>query len=172
MLMILATDVCYRNGEAIASGVTFDRWESGHSINSFITRIHNVAAYEPGQFYKRELPCLLKLLKQLENLPEYIIVDGYVFLDDEKRPGLGKYLYDDLQGKSIVIGVAKNRFKDMSSRNELCRGTSKKPLYITAVGIDELEAKALILKMHGEYRMPTLLKLVDYLGKQSENISS
>lgn len=141
-------------------------------INSFITRIHDVEPYEPGQFYKRELPCLLELLKHLENLPEYIIVDGYVFLDDKKRPGLGKYLYDNLQGKSIVIGVAKNRFKDMSSRNELLRGTSKKPLYITAAGIDELEAKTLILKMHGEYRMPTLLKLVDYLGKQSKNISS
>ena len=57
-------------------------------------------------------------------------------------------------------------FKDIDeTRIEVLRGESKKPLYITAKGIDLHKAAEFIQKMHGDFRIPTLLKLVDSLGR-------
>ncbi|MGL5081712.1 MAG: endonuclease V [Microcoleaceae cyanobacterium] len=165
--MIFATDVYYRDNKAVAAGVLFNDWEDHEPVSELIVQIDNVTEYEPGQFYKRELPCILELLKQLKCLPTYIIVDGYVYLDDAKKPGLGKRLYDALQAKSVVIGVAKSRFKDISDKSEIFRGASQKPLYVTAVGINESEAKDLISRMYGEHRIPAMLKLADSLSRQT-----
>ncbi len=129
--------------------------------------ILTVAEYEPGQFYKRELPCVLALLQQLEQLPEFIVIDGYVYLDGNQRPGFGKHLYEALAGKSVIIGVAKSRFKDTPAETEIFRGGSKRALYVTAVGISAAEAKGFIMRVHGEHRIPTLLKRVDQLSKRT-----
>lgn len=50
---------------------------------------------------------------------------------------------------------------------EIFRGTSSKPLFITSAGIDLRDAAEHIEKMHGMYRMPTLLKLLDTYTKTS-----
>ena len=73
-------------------------------------------------------------------LPEYIVIDGYVYLDGNKKAGLGKHLYDALQERSIVIGVAKSGFKDIPGETEIFRGGSKRALYVTSAGISETEA--------------------------------
>jgi deoxyribonuclease V len=166
--MIFATDVYYQDNKAVAAGVMLNTWEDREAVSQLIIQVDNVTEYEPGQFYKRELPCILELLRQLRCLPAYIVVDGYVYLDDAKKPGLGKHLYDALQAKSTVIGVAKTRFKDISEGSELCRGTSQKPLYITAAGISDSEARTFITRMYGEHRIPAMLKLVDRLSRQAE----
>lgn len=163
---ILATDVYYQENQAVAAGVLFSDWGDRSPLSQLTIPIEQVSDYEPGQFYRRELPCILELLQQLKNLPTHIIVDGYVYLDSTQKPGLGKYLYDALQAKSVVIGVAKNRFKDIAEESELLRGASQKPLYVTAAGISILEAKDLIARMHGQYRLPEMLKLVDHLSRQ------
>ena len=163
--MIFAVDVYYRSTTAIAAGVLFANWEDREPVSTFTTEITDIAEYEPGQFYKRELPCLLKLLEQLDRLPEYIIVDGYVYLDKDYRPGLGKYLHDAIDGKSIVIGVAKTKFQDIPNETEVRRNGSNKPLFVTAVGMDETEARSSIKGMSGTYRIPIMLKLVDDLSK-------
>jgi deoxyribonuclease V len=166
-MTIFAVDVDYRATYAIAAGVMLNNWEDSVSINQSIVRVDDIAEYEPGYFYKRELPCLLKLLNQLETLPEYIIVDGYVHLEETQKPGLGKHLYDALQGKSIVIGVAKTRFNNTPPETEVFRGESQRPLYVTAAGISDAEAKKSIERMDGRHRIPTMLKLVDRLSKQA-----
>ncbi len=166
--MIFATDVHYRDNKAVAAGILFNNWQDTQPVSELIVLIDNEIEYEPGQFYKRELPCILELLKQLNCLPTYIIIDGYVYLDDIQKPGLGKHLYDAIQAKSIIIGVAKSRFKDISDESNLFRGASQKPLYITAAGIDKSEAKNLVAKMYGEHRIPAMLKLVDRLSRQAE----
>lgn len=166
--MIFATDVYYQNDHAIAAGVLFSDWAAQTPEREVVVQLDQIADYEPGQFYKRELPCLLALLNQLQELPTYIIVDGFVYLDAAGKPGLGKHLYDALQGHAIVIGVAKTQFKDTPS-SELLRGTSQNPLYITACGMNEGDAKDCIARMHGDHRIPTLLKRVDRLGRQSKN---
>jgi len=164
--MIFAVDVDYRASQAFAAGVLFQNWEDEESVGELTAPISTVAAYEPGQFYKHELPCILELLKQLEQLPECIVIDGYVYLDRNQKPGLGRHLYDALQERSVIIGVAKSRFKDTPPETEVFRGDSKRALYVTAIGINETDAKACIMRMHGEHRLPTILKRVDQLSKR------
>jgi deoxyribonuclease V len=166
--MILAVDVDYKaNNEAIIAGIIFENWEEKEIIKEVIVKIDNVEEYISGQFYKRELPCILALLERLPKLPDYIIVDGYVYLNDNKK-GLGGYLYQSLDEKIPIIGVAKNSFQNISTDTYLYRGESKKPLYITSAGIEQKEAKKLVKSMHGKYRFPTLLKEVDRSCRDKE----
>jgi deoxyribonuclease V len=167
-MTIFAVDVDYREPFALAAGVIFSDWEDSTPLSTLTLPVEDIAEYEPGYFYKRELPCIIKLLDRLDSLPEYIIIDGYVYLDNVQKPGLGKYLYDALECRSIVIGAAKTRFSDIPPEVEVFRGDSQRPLYVTAIGIEPNEAKIAIAKMHGKYRIPTMLKLVDQLSKQTE----
>lgn len=163
--MILAVDVAYKGSLAFAAGVLFQNWIDAIPQRQITARIDQVQDYVPGQFYKREMPCVVELLAQLDKLPDTIVVDGFVYLGSERRPGLGQHLYGELKGKVFVIGVAKKPFHDTPRSMELYRGNSKAPLYVTAAGVDEAEAKAYIAEMHGAYRIPTLLKLVDQICK-------
>ena len=169
--MILAVDVHYRGSCAIAAGVLFREWKDDEPVAEWTVAIPAVAAYEPGQFYRRELPCILELLKQVEPLPETIIIDGHVYLDAEGRPGLGRRLYDVLQGRCAVIGVAKSRFKDTPPEAEIFRGGSKRALYVTAVGVAESDPRRFILRMHGKHRWPTLLRRADRRARTFEDSS-
>lgn len=134
------------------------------SLGDFKVATYKVEAvpanYQPGAFYKRELPLLLAALKHypLHQL-ELIIIDGYVDLTAD-HPGLGAYLYDALDKKIPVIGVAKNHFRDTNALPVL-RGQSKKPLYVSARGISPQRAAALIQSLPGNYRLPDFLKAVD-----------
>lgn len=160
--MIAAFDVHYINDEATTACICFDDWTDSVSTQDFVEITHNVAPYEPGKFYKRELPCIISLLKKHNLQPEIIIVDGYVWLDENKI-GLGGHLFNELGGKIPVIGVAKSKFALHSKVKEVFRGNSKNPLYITAIGIDLDEAAENIEKMDGIFREPTLLKRADQL---------
>ena len=124
------------------------------------------AEYAPGQFYLRELPCLLAVIDRLDALPRTIVVDGYVFLGPE-RPGLGAHLYDALAGNVPVVGVAKRPFRDAFAV-PVRRGESARPLYVTAIGLAVGEAAAHVRAMHGEHRIPTLLRRVDALSRHSD----
>lgn len=161
--MILAVDVRYWEKCAAVAGVGFAEWRDDYPETELVTFIEVPAAYQPGQFYKRELPCILKLIQEHDLHPECIVVDGFVYLDGSSKPGLGSHLYHALDGEVPVIGVAKSPFKGIAPEYQVYRGTSKKPLYVTALGIDSDKAKELIRKMHGKHRLPTLLKRVDQL---------
>jgi deoxyribonuclease V len=161
--MILAVDVQYSENNAVAAGVLIENWQDEKAQKECVSLIEGVAGYEPGNFFKRELPCILKLIAEHRLKPEIIIVDGYVFLDGFSKAGLGKHLYDALNGEVSVVGIAKKRFKDIDSRFEVYRGSSRKPLYVTAVGMDLEQAKRNVSSMHGENRLPTLIKRADQL---------
>ena len=161
--MILAIDVDYGEGEAHAAGVLFEDWGDAEPKRKILTTVSPINEYIPGQFYRRELPCIQEILKGISEPIDFIIVDGYVYLTDEKKPGLGKYLYDDLDGEVPVIGVAKSSFVNTPPDCEVFRGESNKPLYVTAAGVEKELAKDFIKSMHGEFRFPTLLKEVDSL---------
>lgn len=45
------------------------------------------------------------------------------------------------------------------------RGAARRPLYVTAVGIDQEAAARNILMMHGPHRIPALLKMTDRLSR-------
>jgi deoxyribonuclease V len=166
----LAFDTYYYNNQARTVGLVFDRWEDDKPLSIYTETLTGVAAYTPGEFYKRELPCILSLCKQINLQPlTTIIVDGYVFLDDSGEPGLGAYLYQALENKIPVIGVAKTNFARIEKEKQLLyRGQSRQPLYITATGTLAIQAASHILSMHGEYRIPTLLKMLDKLTKENK----
>lgn len=168
--MILAIDVQYLNESAHVAGITFNSWEDEEAQKEYTSFVKKVESYEPGFFYKRELPCILALLEEFSLKPNVIIIDGYVYLDGNDRPGLGKRLYDVLVDKPEVIGVAKKSFASLESGHEIFRGESKKPLYVTSTGDLEL-AKSSIKNMFGKNRIPVLLKRADQLCREEANKS-
>ncbi len=165
--MLLAVDVHYSEETGYVAGVGFHSWTDQSAITTYSSTVTNIAAYTPGQFYKRELPCITQLLEKHALTPAIIIVDGYVHLPGGKA-GLGKHLFDSLQGAYPIIGVAKNLFPGTHPRHELLRGSSQRPLYITSEGIATNEAKKHIAEMFGQNRIPALLKQVDRLARDGE----
>lgn len=166
---IAMLDVQYGDTGAVAACVVASQWHSAVPSEVKTAVITNVEEYEPGAFYKRELPCLLAVLNQLETSAAVIVVDGYVWLSADGRKGLGWHLFDALGQKTPVIGVAKTAFQGSSFAHQVFRGTSEKPLYVTCVGIDDVVAISTIRQMHGLYRMPTLLKQVDQVCRTALN---
>jgi deoxyribonuclease V len=161
--MIACTDVYYRATQAIAGCLLFRDWPDDRSYLELTDRVEKPAAYEPGRFYRRELPALLSVVERLPDRPNVIVIDGYVWLGQESYPGLGAYLYQALGGTSAVIGVTKTLFKEGPAVRGIRRGTSVRPLYVTAAGMDLNEAAERVVQMHGKFRIPTLLKKVDRL---------
>ena len=170
--MILAFDTFYKEHTATTVAIAFDHWQAETPLNVYEETLNGVDVYIPGQFYKRELPCILSLLQQIDYAScEAIIVDGYVQLDDTGSKGLGAHLYDALNGKIPIIGVAKNKFSGIQTLQEaVFRGSSNKALHITSMGIDLARAANHIREMHGNFRFPTLLKLVDALGRKTTTL--
>jgi deoxyribonuclease V len=125
--------------------------------------VEDPAPYEPGRFYRRELPALLAVLSKFTLPPEVVIIDGYVWLGDWDHPGLGAHLHKALGGSVAVIGVAKKLFLRGPAVQTIRRGNSARPLYVSTAGMDLNEAAARIVGLHGEFRLPTLLKRVDRL---------
>lgn len=166
--MILAFDTYYFDGKAKTVCLEFTEWNQSENFKVHTEIIDNVEEYIPGEFYKRELPCILSLLNKMDltNL-EVIIVDGFVYLDDEKKYGLGGHLYEKLNKEIPIIGVAKTNFASIEKdKKSLIRGESAKPLYVTAIGIELEEAFKKVESMAGEFRMPTLLREMDRLTKE------
>jgi deoxyribonuclease V len=164
--MILATDVHYTDNRGIVAGVAFESWMAEIPSNIYVTRIEHVGEYVPGEFYKRELPCILKLIDKYSLKLNTVIVDGYVYTDGHTTPGLGKHLYDALNGRVTIIGVAKSPFIGIGNEHKLYRGNSKRPLYITCEGESLAAAKNSIAAMFGKHRMPLLLKIADQTCRQ------
>ena len=166
--MILAFDTYYFEGKAKTICLEFTEWNQSENFKVHTEIIDNVAEYIPGEFYKRELPCILSLLNKIDlKKVEVIIVDGFVYLDDEKKYGLGGYLYEKLNQVIPIIGVAKTNFASIEKdKRSLFRGDSQKPLYVTAIGIELEDAFQKVESMAGEFRMPTLLKEMDRLTKE------
>lgn len=169
---ILAIDVQYSDDDTgYAAGVVFESVDSSSPTQSIIHVHPNVSPYEAGAFYKRELPPILALLDKMKDRPAIIIVDGFVDLDGPGRPGLGRHLYDCLDRKIIIIGVAKNPFRKFEEDRRapsinphvgvVHRGSSSRALFVTAAGIAVSDAVQTVKGLHGNNRLPTMLKLVD-----------
>lgn len=187
--MIAALDVDYRKKKAVAAAVVFHDWEDERIVVEGTTDVESFADYEPGRFFERELPCLLAAWERLEldwatkerregfahrseddrrrgrALPRIhtAIVDGHVWLDDDRSPGLGAHLWNALDNRVCVVGVSKRAFRDVSGAIEVRRGESNNPLYVSAAGMDAVTAAQHVETMAGEFRIPTLLRRVDQL---------
>jgi deoxyribonuclease V len=159
-------DAHYADSAASAACVLFAAWDAAEPLQVLTTRQGAAAAYEPGAFYKRELPILLAVLDRLGQPPGTVLVDGYVWLDGG-RPGLGARLHEALGGRIPVVGVAKTAFAGATAGIAVERGGSRRPLYVSAVGIDTAEAARGVQSMHGQHRIPTLLQLADRTARDT-----
>jgi len=162
--MIVAIDVLYSESSAIVAAVQFEYWQSDEVVSTHTLTIEDRSEYIPGKFYLRELAPILAILKEIDH-PHTVVIDGYCHLDEDGKKGLGAHLFDATEGRFSIIGVAKNPFNGSLHATPVCRGDSKKPLYVTSIGIDQDVAASYIASMVGSYRMPTILKQVDSLSR-------
>jgi deoxyribonuclease V len=162
--MIAITDVHYHEDGATAALVLAGNWGDGAALKERTVAIPTAAPYEPGEFYRRELPALLAVL-DATSLPAdtIVVIDGYVWLG-EGRPGLGAHLWRALDETRPVVGVAKTRFQGAAAV-EVRRGRSQRPLFVTSAGLPPTQAAAQVAAMHGPNRVPTLLARADQLAR-------
>ncbi len=121
--------------------------------------------YRPGEFYLRELPPIRAVLGALgdEAQRSLIVVDGYADLDPDGLPGLGAYVHAEFGVP--VIGVAKSAFQPATHAIPVLRGTSARPLFVTAAGMPRAMAAELVSQMAGSFRLPDALRRVDALAR-------
>jgi deoxyribonuclease V len=91
------------------------------------------------------------------------VVDGYADLDSGGRPGLGAHAYAEFG--IPVIGVAKSRFRTATHAVPVVRGSSGRPLFVTATGMPSADAADLVRRMAGRYRLPDALRRADTLAR-------
>jgi deoxyribonuclease V len=161
--VLACVDVSYGRARAWAACVLFARWTDAQAASSRVRVTAEVLPYQSGAFYRRELPCLLAVLEGLQPSLETVIVDGFVWLG-ENRAGLGAHLFEALGRRIPIVGVAKTAFAGAEgTAAPLCRGRSQRPLWISAAGLPLEEAVAGVRAMHGKDRLPVLLKTADRL---------
>ena len=163
--MIAAFDVQYEGTCGRVACVTFADWTAEVPSHEYVSRVNEVQGYEPGEFWRRELPCILSALNAVEPLPKTVVIDGYVWLDANARPGLGAHLFAALGQRIAVVGVAKTAFRGSEHAARVARPGTRRPLFVTAAGVPLDEAAAQVARMSGDHRIPTLLRRVDQLAR-------
>ena len=163
--MKVALDVQYNHDYAIGAALAFSAWSDPEPCSETTLLVRGVEPYEPGSFFKRELPVLLATIAELPFTPNLLIIDGHVWLGPDK-PGLGWHLHQQVEMRMPVVGVAKTSFAGAAHAHKVFRGVSRKPLYVTSVGMEGDKAARAIASMAGEHRLPTLLKQVDTLARK------
>ena len=153
----IAIDAYYQDGICHVVGGIFNKWKDEHVSKFIYADVKANSEYIPGQFYKRELPGILEIIKQIDlNEFETIIIDGYVHLLEPDnfsvfngyspsyiKKGLGMHLRKALEkyyesrkvGKRLeIVGIAKTLYGNENNIYGKCyRGDSKNPLYITSL---------------------------------------
>jgi deoxyribonuclease V len=161
-----AVDVCYLPSGGARAAIVVAATPGFAAMEAEWTAEVPVAApYRPGQFFLRELPPLRAVLADAGPL-RLIVVDGYVDLDPDGRPGLGAYVHDEFAVP--VIGVAKNSFHSATHAIPVTRGGSVQPLFVTAAGLPLTQAASLVREMAGRYRLPDALRRADALARGAQ----
>jgi len=161
----ICLDVDYGADSVVAACVGFVEWPDAAASFETTRRFEGAPnAYESGQFYRREMPYLVELVRALPAAPALIVIDGFVWLDGA-RPGLGAHLSHALADCCPIIGVAKRPFAGAAHATPLLRGASQDPLFISAIGVELDRAVQHVASMHGPHRVPTLLRRVDQLSR-------
>jgi deoxyribonuclease V len=162
--MMAVLDVHYHRDLATAACVVSESWSDGGALRTYRVSVPGVRPYRPGRFFERELSPLLAVLEKTGEKFSHIVIDGYVHLKDN-RMGLGAHLHKALPYPAVVIGVAKNPLAAADRFEAIHRGRSAKPLFVSSIGCSVDEAAAIVTRMHGPFRIPTLLRLADRLAR-------
>jgi deoxyribonuclease V len=159
----VAADVHYlRSGGARAAAIVSSDASFPDVLAERTQFLPDVLPYRPGEFYLRELPPLRAVLDGLSPAG-LLVAGGYADLDPDGRPGLGAHAHAEFG--IPVIGVAKTAFHTASHARPVLRGTSARPLFITAAGMPRSDAADLVRHMAGRYRLPDALRRADTLAR-------
>lgn len=171
--MKAVVDTQYVDNTAYVALGIFQDWSSDVFERVILKKIDNVAPYEPGAFYKREMPGILTALNEANSNYDIdtLVIDGFVHLTKTKI-GLGMHIYNVLTRTPItdsklasikIIGIAKTKFRGCEEVSKpLVRGSlASNPLFITAVGLSLDEAVNIVKSMHDKARIPTLVNAID-----------
>ena len=143
----IAIDTYYYKDRAKTVGVVFNEWNDAVPEKILISWLSSdkYGPYIPGEFYKRELPCIINLIQKNNiDLKEFdtIILDGLARLPGSCTEGLGAHLEDkieelwpdlDFYDRPSIMGVAKTKFCGIEDDKGTCsvlRGSAKTPLYV------------------------------------------
>lgn len=160
-MTVAAVDVQYGERGATAAAVFGSDAGFAEIVGERTARVAGAAPYRPGALAQRELPAIKAVL--LGSQIELLVVDGYVTLDPEGRPGLGAHAHREL---SIpVIGIAKSMFRSATHAVPVLRGGATRPLFVTAVGVPAEEAAELVRAMAGQFRLPDAVRRADRLAR-------
>ncbi len=167
--MIILLDVDYREETAKghAAGILCETPFDSRADRIITAVAEDVGAYQPGQFYRRELKCIDEVLKKTDiGRIEIIFIDGYADFGTDRLP-LGAYVYREYQ--IPVIGIAKNPFRGcVRDDTEVFRGSSSKPVYVTCQGMEIESARDIVRNMAGAFRLPDLVKMADHAARDWE----
>lgn len=162
--MFVAADVHYlASGGARAAAVVSADAGFSRLLADRVELVPEVQPYRSGQFYLRELPPLRAALDGLTGMT-LLVVDGFADLDPDGRPGLGTHAHAEFAVP--VIGVAKSAFRTATHAIPVLRGTSARPLYVTAAGMPRSDAADLVRRMAGRHRIPDALRRADTLARK------
>jgi deoxyribonuclease V len=157
--LFIAVDVHYLDEVKSRAAMVAARDRRFSVIECSRTVIAPIAApYRPGELYLRELPPLRAVIPAIDSLA-LVVIDGYVDLDSDGRPGLGAHVHAEFG--IPVIGVAKTAFRTATHAAKVFRGKSARPLYVTAAGMAIADAAQLVRDMAGQFRVPHALKHAD-----------
>jgi deoxyribonuclease V len=158
-----AADVHYlssggaRAAAVLAADISFAEVMAEHTVV-----VPEVLPYQPGEFFLRELPPLRAVLHGVRGL-SLLVIDGYADLDPAGKPGLGAHAHAEFG--IPVIGVAKSAFRTATHAIPVLRGTSARPLFVTAAGMPRAGAADLVRHMAGQFRLPDALRRADRLAR-------
>jgi deoxyribonuclease V len=65
-----------------------------------------------------------------------------------------------------VIGLAKTGFRTATHAVPVLRGTSARPVFVTAAGMRRADAAELVRLMPGRFRLPDALRRADQLARR------
>jgi deoxyribonuclease V len=146
-----------RAAAVLAAGAAF-----AHVLAERTAVVPQAASCRPGEFCRRELPPQRAVLEDLSGLG-LLVAGGYADLDPDARPGLGAHVHAEFGVP--VIGVAKSRFRAATHAVPVLRGSSVRPLFVTAAGMPAADAADLVRRMAGRYRLPGALRRADALAR-------
>jgi deoxyribonuclease V len=156
-------DVHYLStGGARAAAVLAADPAFAHVLAERTAVVPQAAPYRPGEFCRRELPSPRAVLEEL-GLLGLLVADGYADLDPDGRPGLGAHVHAEFGVP--VVGMAESRFRTATHAVPLQRGSSVRPLFVTAAGMPVADAAELVRRMTGRYRLPDALRRADTLAR-------
>ena len=128
-------------GGARAAAVLAADTASAHVPAARTAVAPRAAPGRPGEFYLRGLPPRRAVLAGLSGLG-LLVTGGYADLDPDGRPALGAHVHAD--SGITVTGVAKSRFRTATHAVPVQRGSSVRPLFVTAAGMPAADAADLV----------------------------